>query len=583
VAWIVIAVLVVWLGLAGIRLLGAVSDARTGVAAMQRVDARSTGDISSFVDSVGGPDEPTTKEVKKDLLTATESFRSARDAADSPIVAPLKVLPVIGRQIRSISALSTAAVDTTVATSAAFDQLSQVAARGSSTPEMRMAATTSTQEVLAELRSATDDVHLGPKRGLIEPLAKAYDRLDGRLGRLRDTVERGLVGVTGVNSFLKGPSNYLILASNNSEMRAGSGMYLQAGELQVTDGRFDMSQLHPTADMTLPAPGTTVDADVAALWGSLQPDREWRSLNATPRFDQSARMAADMWAASGQPRVDGVIAVDVVGLQKLLELVGPVDVRDPDGTVTTITAKNVVPQLLLKQYLGSDGKVERRDRLSDTAQAVFEALNERSYEPGRLLRALRSAGRGRHILMWSTDPVQQAGWEALDMSGALPDNGLLLSVLNTGGNKLDQFLDISAVMNWESRGDTRHVSVTITMTNSSPDALPRYVAGPYPGLDTVAGEYRGILALTVPKAASGPTAEGADLFLSGEDGPTRLIGTKVGLGRGGSTTVTLGFDLPTSESTIEVLPSARVPAVVWTAGDSTWKDKKPHTVELGDK
>ena len=87
----------------------------------------------------------------------------------------------------------------------------------------------------------------------------------------------------------------------------------------------------------------------------------------------------------------------------------------------------------------------------------------------------------------------------------------------------------------------------------------------------------------MPKAASGPTAEGADLFLSGEDGPTRLIGTKVGLGRGGSTTVTLGFDLPTSESTIEVLPSARVPAVVWTAGDSTWKDKKPHTVELGDK
>lgn len=579
--WIVLALVIVWLGFVTFRLLGAVSDARTGVDAMQRVDARSTGKLTSFVDSVGGPDDPTTRAVKKDLATATDAFHSAQSTADSAAVAPLRILPVIGRQIRSISALSSAAADTASASAEAFDQLSRVAAKGSTTPETRMAAVGSTQEILSRLRSATTDLHLGPKRGLISPLADAYDRLDLRLARLRNTVDRAIVGVTGVHRFLQGPSTYLVLASNNAEMRAGSGMYLQAGELEVTDGRFVMSELRPTARMTLKTPGTTVDPDVAALWSWLEPDREWRSLNATPRFDQSARMAADMWVASGQAPVDGVIAMDVVGLQKLLELVGPVDVRDPDGTVTTINADNVLSQLLLKQYLGPDGTDERRDRLSVTAQAVFEAMNQRGYKPGRLLRALQSAGTGRHLLMWSRDPVEQAGWEALETSGALPRNSLLLSVLNRSGNKLDQFLDVAADMTWTTSGDTRRVSVKITATNRAPDGLPRYVGGPYPGLSIVGGEYQGILALTVPKTASTPKAEGAELFLSGEDGPTRLVGTKIDLKRGESTTTTLSFDLPANESTIRVLPSARVPPVTWTAGGATWKDRWPRDVHLG--
>ena len=86
------------------------------------------------------------------------------------------------------------------------------------------------------------------------------------------------------------------------------------------------------------------------------------------RFDQSARMAADMWAPSGQPPVDRVVALDLVGLQRLLELVGPVDVVDTDGRPMTVTADNVLTEMLLKQYLGSDTVDERRDQLSVVAR-----------------------------------------------------------------------------------------------------------------------------------------------------------------------------------------------------------------------
>ena len=577
---VVAALLVLWLGFVAFRLFTAAADAQRGVDALQRVSDLSTGDLGSFVDSVGTPDDPEAQKVRTDLRTATDAFSSAADAVDSPLVAPLKVVPVLGRQIRSVSALSGSAATTTEASLTAFEALSDVAAQDTSTPEARLAAGDRTQAVLAELAEAVADPDLGPKEGLIGPLVEAYDRFAEESDQLNDTVDRALTGVTGVNQFLKGPTNYLVLAANNGEMRAGSGMFLQAGELHVDAGRFAMTELQPTAQMVLDAPGTTVDPDVAALWSWLEPEREWRNINATPRFDESARMAADMWVASGHAPVDGVIAMDVVGLQRMLELVGPVDITEPDGTVTTISADNVLANLLLQQYLGSGSTEQRRDRLSTVGQAVFAALNERGYEPGQLLRAVQQAGRGRHLLIWSSDPVEQAGWEALDASGALPGNGLLLSILNRGGNKLDQFLNVTADMTWTGDGDRRAVSVAVTATNAAPEGLPRYVGGPYPGLDVESGQYVGLVALTVPKTATAPTTEGADLLLSGEDGPTRLLATRIDLRRGQSTTITFHFELPEATDEVVVLPSARVPPVVWTADGDSWKDRKPRTVSL---
>ena len=571
----------VWLGVVAFRLGTAAVDARRGVLALERVSERSTGDLGRFVGSVGQPDDPDTEAVMDDLATASDAFRSAHDSAGSALVAPLRLVPVLGRQVRSVAAMSGAAATAASASQTAFSQLAEIAAEDSSTPQDRLDQVNRTREVLAELDSTTSSLDLGPKDGLIGPLARAYDRFDAELTETRGTVTRALAGATGVDRFLTGPSRYLVLAANNAEMRAGSGMFLQAGELTASGGQLELSDMQPTARMVLDTPGTTLDPDVAALWDWMDPAREWRSLNATPRFDQSARMAADMWAASGNPPVDGVVALDLVGLQRLLELVGSVDVVDTDGRPMTVTADNVLSEMLLKQYLGSDTVDERRDQLSVVAQAVFRALNERGYEPGQLLAALQSAGRGRHLMMWSNDPVEQAGWEALDASGALPRDALLLSVLNRGGNKLDQFLRVTADMTWTEGTGSRRVSVAITATNTTPAGLPRFVAGPFPGLDTEAGEYRGVVALTIPKTATAPAAEGAELFLSGEDGPTRLIAVRIALERGESSTVTLSFDIPARTDPVVVLPSARVPPVVWSAGGDTWKDRLPHQVQLG--
>ena len=59
-----------------------------------------------------------------------------------------------------------------------------------------------------------------------------------------------------------------------------------------------------------------------------------------------------------------------------------------------------------------------------------------------------------------------------------------------------------------------------------------------------------------------------------------MIGAEVVLPRGTSTELTVAFELPLSWESIEVLPSARVPPVQWTAGDRTFADIRPERIEL---
>lgn len=581
VALVVGAVVVLWVGFTAVRLATAAGDAARGVDAMQAARETATGDLGRFVDSVGRPGSSESKRLDAQLADATDAFRSAHDTVESPVIGPLRSMPILGRQIRSVSALSSAAATTTAATRTSFHRLSDIAASAPDSPAARVAAGRQTQDVLSGYADSVRGLDLGPRTGLVGPLADAYNRFAVEDQQLHDTLGRALTAVTGVNQFLSGPTRYLVVAANNAEMRAGSGMFLQAGELTVDGGRFSLSDMEPTAKMVLPKPGTTLDPDVASLWDWTYPDREFRAVNVTPRFDESARMAADMWTAAGHAPVDGVIAMDVVGLQRLLRLVGPVEVSGPDGHPTTITADDVIQQLLVQQYLdaGQDTTL-RRDRLSEVASAVFDAMNHRAFSPGQLLRALQGSGRRRHLLAWSRDPVEQAGWVALGTSGVLDGSSMLLSVLNRGGNKLDQFLVVDSEMRWSQAGDVRHVSVTVRIANHTPDGLPRYVVGPFPGLGTSAGEYVGVLALTVPRSAFRPATEGAEMVLSGNDGPTRVIGAKVDVRAGATTAVTFRFDVPLTQREIRVQPSARVPPSTWHAAGTTWTDDELHVVRL---
>lgn len=570
-----IALFAVWLGVCAVQLLGAERDARAGLDQLSGVEDSIPTDLSEFVNQ-------DTADVVDQLRSASSDFSDAAAAAGSPAVAPLRILPVVGRQIGSIRALADAATTTTSASADALESLATVAQDSPGDPAGRLESVRSIDSDLSSLDARLGSVDLGPSDALVGPVADAREEFAERLAELRAEVGDASAAVSGVEAFLTGPNRYLVLAANNAEMRAGSGMFLQVGEMTIVDGRFDLSELTPTGDLVSADAAAAVDADVQALWGPLNPGQEWRNLNLTPRFDESARMATELWAASGFGEVDGVLAIDVIGLQSLLEAVGPVEVEGLDGA-TTIDSESIVKALLLDQYADfGDQRDLRRDQLGRVTAATFDAFNTRQLSSEALLTAMYDAAEGRNLLLWSTDPDQEAAWTALGAAGGLAQDSMLLAVLNRGGNKLDQFLEVSSDVTQRFDASERRIDVTVTISNRAPPDLPPYVAGSDPSFDTQPGEYRGIASLTVPVGAGKFVADPGPIVVAGNDGETRVVATDVGLMPGESSTITFSFVLPEAWASINVLPSARVPPISWSAGQVQWTDGRPTTIHLDE-
>ncbi len=566
-----------WLIAAGWQLWIARSNIDSALDSLTEARAVAVSDLDGFVQAATTAGDDLEEEAVSDRLRAAASdFSDARAAVRHPALRSLGVVPVLGRQLRSVDALASSASTATNAGAEAFGDLSALLSEDLDGPERRVSVTAEVTDRLKQLQSDLEALDLGPANALVSPPGSARDRFATEYNSVLAALATAVDAAEGSLDFLDGPSRYLLLAANNGEMRAGSGMFLQVGVLEVEDGRFHVDDLVPARELFLPESEVAMDPDVAGLWGWLRPNQEWRNVNLTPRFDVSAAMASDMWEGGGGKAVDGVIALDVVALERLLEALGPVAV---DGE--TISSEGVTADLLLDQYAAFEGeRDERRERLGLIASAVFDAMSERSWAPTRMLEALESAGSGRHLLIWSDDDVQARAWDAVGVSGTIQSDSMLLSVINRGGNKLDQSLEVSADVDVFPGDDLEHVRVDVRVRNSTPEGLVRYVAGPHPRSPVGAGEYLGIVSLTLPGLAGSPEVSGGAPAALGPDGDSYVLAAWVSVELGAESVVTFEFDLAPTVEAIEVLPSARVPAVEWAFDGETWVDDRAAWLEL---
>jgi hypothetical protein len=298
----------------------------------------------------------------------------------------------------------------------------------------------------------------------------------------------------------------------------------------------------------------------------------------SPRLAANAALAARMWEASGHAAVDGVLVIDPVALRAFLDATGPVHVGDRQ-----IRAGNVVEELEHKQYVRfGNATTIRRDALGDIAAAVFTVLDRGAWDPSVLAARLAKAARGRHVMVWSRRADAQQAWQEARVAGALGPDSLLVSMLNRGGNKLDRFLDVNAALTLTpARRASVRGTLTVRLHNRVPGGEPRYVAGPHPDSGVSEGDYLGIIAVSLPGAATRPSIDGRhDYAVFGRDGMTRVLGYQLRIPRDGSETVVVRFTLPRALQRITIEASARVPALAWRVGRLAWSDRSARTVPL---
>ncbi len=495
---------------------------------------------------------------------AAHATSAERRVRGSPWLRAWSRVPVLGRPARWLRAATGVAASLSERASDAVGRI-EASLESLRDAPARLSFLTLVEHEFAELLRSVDAVRLPGSGGFLPPVDAARKELTQELRQLHDGLSRGVASVRGLRAFLEGPTNYLVLAANNAEMRAG-GMVLQAGLLNARDGVMSAGGFRTTADLMLRDP-VTLPREFEALYGWLDPGVEWRNVGSSPNFPVVAPIYGAMAQRRGVRNLDGVLQLDVIGVRELLRVIGPVQIEG-----TRFDASNVDRLVLHDLYITFGGRqFERRAEFSRLAAATFTALNERSWRPADMVRALRFAAAGRHLLVWSSHAEQQAAWRGLGVDGALPRDGFMLTVQNHTGNKLDWYVRPSVAMDVESlRGGARRVRARITIANPTPPGPAGYVNGD--GSLVPVGGYRALVAVYLPGWATDVEMPGSTVNIVGPDGSMRVIGTRVDILRGRTVTLDVAFTVPATVRGITLLSSARAVPVLVTIDEMAVND-----------
>jgi hypothetical protein len=566
---LVLVLLVVWAAYAGYQLLQARHEAQAGIDKLERLRTTMSPDTL-----LSGDDLDT-------LAAARADFDAANGHATNLALAPLRIVPFAGRQLRSVDKLTGAAAEVS---DVAIEQIAaarEVVDTTSVERPERVALVARLASIAADAEADLAEIDLGPSDGLLGPLDRARRRFVRELDGLHGTASNISTAGRSIEGLLQGPGRYLVFAANNSEMRIGSGAFLSVGILTTDAGGLDLGEIRSTTNYPLAPDAVPVTGDFADNWGWLQPNAEWRNLGSTPRFDANADLARQMWKSTTGEDVNGVIALDILALRSLLMATGPVEV---DGR--EISADNVVRFLMIDQYqeTPTGSQRARREYLSDVARAVVDRIEAGDWDVTSLVTRLSDAVEGRHLMLWSADPAAEAGWAAVNAGGTVDGNSVLLGLHNRGGNKLDQFLAVNAQVDSAPEPNGTRVDIQVRVRNDTPTGLVPYIAGPYEFAEGAAeGKYQGLLVCNLPPWARDVQITGiGPQVASGPDGDSQVVAAYTELDRGQEVTATISFVLPFNAEDLRIEPSARTPGITWHVGDRKWRDDRARLILVND-
>lgn len=379
-----------------------------------------------------------------------------------------------------------------------------------------------TQPSLARINTLTNElvqIRLGMgDEKLLPPLASARARLDKELPKLANEVEQAVMmqqllpGLLGFH----GERNYLVLALNNGELLPGGGLVTAAGVLPISDGVNKPVQFTDSTSWG--------DAWKALGGGYIEPpgplkryllkDFTWNLLVSdwNPDFPTWSQQAVDFYQlVHGKQPLDGVVAVDLVTLQRLLAITGPKELLVEGHGYVTFDSNNAVLELeqLTRQPFepGSD----RKSVIGDLAQAILaDLLHLPSGKWAQAIETVRSLGREGHVqvLSYNADEqtlVRDVGWDGRlrDVAG----DYLEFNEASVNSTKLNLIIkpEGSLRVDINKLGDARH-ELVLQYTNP----LPEWAKGKDPKLVQqlmLGGLYGGYLRVFGSKGTTGFAAE----------------------------------------------------------------------------
>ncbi|TSC54187.1 MAG: Uncharacterized protein LiPW16_115 [Microgenomates group bacterium LiPW_16] len=303
-----------------------------------------------------------------------------------------------------------------------------------------------------------------------------------QIGSLRKNLVKfkNLLGVAPWVLGLGEKRTYLVLFQNNFELRPGGGFIGTIGFLTFTDGKLDLQ----VEDVY------TADGQ---LRGHVEPPKpiknylgqiHWylRDSNWEPDFPTNARQAAWFLEKELGIRPDGVIAVDLAFVKKILALTGPVDLGDYQEKISS-------ENLFLKAQIYSQegffpGSTQKKDFLSSLTHALFTKLAMENRQPAvswlGMGKTIEEAAQEKHLFVFLKNELAQKlvseqglGGEVKNVKCPAPngkclDDYLMIVEANLGVNKSNYFVKREIKKETEFENDGIRSKIVLVYENTSP-------------------------------------------------------------------------------------------------------------------
>lgn len=492
--------------------------------------------------------------------TARELASHARSAAgltSDPIWRAAEIVPWVGPNLAAVRELAGATEDVAVGAITPLVNLS-----GSLRPELfkPVDGAVPLQPIVdaqEDVRTADDALNDAARRvraidadPLLEQVRSAVDQLRPVLTETADTVDAARRAIDLLPAMLgaDGPRTYLVMFQNPAEPRASGGNPGALALIGTDGGRISLLQQASTADFPrFPEPVLPLPVETAGIYGNLT-GRFLQDVTLTPRFQQSAALASEMWFQRFGTRVDGVLSIDPVALGYLLDATGPI----PLATGDELTTENAAQLLLSDVYNRYPAGPDQDAFFAAASGAVFDRIASGAFDPTKLIGALAHAGTERRVLLWNAAEAEQALLDGTTLTDLLPTaeqapDAFGVYVNDGTGSKMGYYLDLETATGIAQCGaDNQLLGLRLTLTNTAPadaaTSLSEYVTGAGQ-VGVTPGNFRFNVIVYAPPGSmpGGVLRDGAalpsQLATDGEFPVTQFV---VELAPGESTTIDLG-------------------------------------------
>jgi hypothetical protein len=335
-----------------------------------------------------------------------------------------------------------------------------------------------------------------------------------------DTATRARSLTAALPGFLgaDGPRRYFVGMQTSAELRGTGGLIGFWGVLGVDDGRvvFGDSEVYESFDEVDGPPEESGIERVGSLLGPIEEGADadpayleryarvaghsfFSNINLDPDLPTTADVALDLYELRTGERLDGMILLDPLGLERLLAATGselpvPPELSASLGLEETMPTDRFASLVTIDIYetLGAGRSAERKEALRTIGDAAIARVLGGGWEGVEMASAIVDASAERHLQVFSRADDEQAAFVDVGAGGALapsPTADLLAVTANNAvGGKQDVHLghrfDVAVTLDDVRRGDDgalsvgRAMSVEVGVDNPLPSSgMDEYVIG----------------------------------------------------------------------------------------------------------